>query len=152
MKYDLSEINNIIENRRTIYPELFSSRKVHKEQIDRLLMNATWAPSHGMTQPWRFKVFMNDGLKKLSKYQSELYQTIIAEDDFNEMKFEKLINRPILSSAVVAICMQRQKSKKIPEIDFNKTVTINSRIVFGNTDNYTFDYSFIYYKISNTKF
>jgi hypothetical protein len=31
--------------------------------------------------------------------------------------------------------------KKIPEIDFNKTVTINSRIVFGNTDNYTFDYN-----------
>lgn len=117
MKYDLSEVNNIIKNRRTIYPELFSSRKVHKEQIDRLLINATWAPSHGMTQPWRFKVFMNDGLKKLSKYQSELYQTVIAQEDFNEMKFKKLKNRPLQSSAVIAVCMQRQKSRKIPEIE-----------------------------------
>ena len=117
MKYDLSEINDIIQNRRTIYPEQFSERKVHREQIERLLMNATWAPSHGVTQPWRFKVFMNDGLTTLSQYQSELYRAITIDDNFNPLKFDKLKNRPLQSSAVIAICMQRQKSKKIPEIE-----------------------------------
>jgi nitroreductase len=117
MKYDLSEINEIIQNRRTIYPEFFSERKVHKEQIEGLLRNATWAPTHGMTQPWRFKVFMGEGLSKFAKFQSELYTSITEKEAYNERKFDKLQNRPLKSSAVIAICMQRQKSQKIPEIE-----------------------------------
>ena len=115
MKYDLSEINEVIRNRRSISPEFFSTRKVHREQIEVLLTNATWAPNHGMTQPWRFKVFIEDGLQKLSKFQSELYSASTAEEDFNERKFAKLKNRPLVSSAVIAICMKRQKSMKIRE-------------------------------------
>ena len=112
MKYDLSEINEIIQNRRTIYPEFFSERKVHKEQIEGLLRNATWAPTHGMTQPWRFKVFMGEGLSKFAKFQSELYASITEKEAYNERKFDKLQNRPLKSSAVIAICMQRQKAKR----------------------------------------
>ena len=58
MKYNLSEITDLIKNRRTIYPEQYSDRKIHKEQIEVLLNNAIWAPSHGLTQPLAFKVFM----------------------------------------------------------------------------------------------
>jgi nitroreductase len=117
MKYDLSEINDIIKNRRSIYPEQFSDRKVHREQIETLITNATWAPTHGMTQPWRFKVFMNEGLEKLSKYQSELYQKTTLPEKFSDIKFNKLKNRPLVSSAVIGICMKRQDSKRISELD-----------------------------------
>ncbi len=117
MKYDLSEINEVIRNRRSIYPEQFSDRKVHKEQIETLLTNATWAPNHGMTQPWRFKVFIDDGLETLSEFQSSLYRSMTSDEDFNEMKFQKLKNRPLKSSAVIAICMKRQEREKIPEIE-----------------------------------
>lgn len=117
MKYDLSEINEIIRNRRTIWPEQYSKRKVHREQIETILNNAIWAPTHGKTQPWRFNVFMEEGLEKLSKFQSELYRKITDEAHFNEMKFEKLKRRPLISSAVIAICMKRQESEKIPEIE-----------------------------------
>ena len=57
MRYNLSEITELIRNRRTIYPEQFSDRKVHLEQIELILNNAQWAPTHGNTQPWRFVVF-----------------------------------------------------------------------------------------------
>ena len=73
MKYNLSEINELIKDRRTIYPEFFSERKVHKEQIELLLNNAIWAPSHGLTQPWRFKVFMDEGKVRLGEFLRELY-------------------------------------------------------------------------------
>ena len=76
MKYNLSEITEVIKNRRTIYPEMYSSRKVHKEIIEDLLNNAIWAPTHGNTQPWRFKVFMGFGLNRLSEFQSNLYQEL----------------------------------------------------------------------------
>ena len=57
MKYNLSEISAVIKNRRTIYPKFYSSRIVHEEVINEIILNGTWAPTHGNTQPWRFKVY-----------------------------------------------------------------------------------------------
>ena len=34
LRFNLSEVNELIRSRRTIYPEQFSTRKVHKEQIE----------------------------------------------------------------------------------------------------------------------
>ena len=117
MRHNISEINEIIKDRRTIYPEQFSSRKVHKEIIEEFLDNARWAPTHGMTQPWRFKVFLNEGLNKFSEFQSKLYKEITPQDSFKDIKYNKLKERPLNSSAVIAICMERQESEKIPELD-----------------------------------
>lgn len=117
MRYNLSEINDLIRNRRTIYPEQFSERKVHKEQIELILNNALWAPTHGNTQPWRFKIFSDQGLQKLSDFLAKTYLELTPPDQQNNMKLAKMINRPMKSSAVIAICMERQKEEKIPEIE-----------------------------------
>jgi nitroreductase len=53
MKFSLSEITELIRTRRTIYPKDYSDRVVQKEIVERVLTNGTWAPTHGMTQPWR---------------------------------------------------------------------------------------------------
>ena len=66
MKYNLSEIIEVIKNRRTIYPENFTGRIVQKDVIEKLLSCAIWAPTHGKTQPWRFKVFQDSGRLLLS--------------------------------------------------------------------------------------
>ncbi len=117
MKYNLSEITEVITNRRTIYPEQFSERQVQKEQIELLLNNAIWAPTHGNTQPWRFKVFMESALDKLGDFLATTYASETASEDFKPMKEQKLRNRPKAASAVIAICMQRQDTQKISEID-----------------------------------
>ncbi|MFP5470333.1 MAG: nitroreductase [Bacteroidia bacterium] len=117
MKYNLSEITEIIKNRRTIYPEFFSERKVHKEIVEKLLNNAVWAPSHGLTQPWRFKVFMNDARVRLSDFLSELYKEKNQGEKFNEKKFEKLKHRPLKSSVVIVVCMERDPKGRITELD-----------------------------------
>ena len=74
MRYNLSEITDIIKDRRSIKPEAFSARKVHKEIITNVLNNALWAPTHGMTQPWRFKVFTGDARKRLGDFAAENYR------------------------------------------------------------------------------
>ncbi len=117
MRYNLSEITEVIKNRRTIYPEQFSDRKIHKEQVELLLNNAQWAPTHGNTQPWRFKVFMEEGLPKLSDFLAKTYLKLTAKEDQNDLKLSKMINRPLKSSVVIAICMERQKEEKILEIE-----------------------------------
>ena len=117
MKYNLSEITEIIKNRRTIYPQFYSSRKVHKEIIEHLLQNSTWAPTHGMTQPWRFKVFTEESRKILSDTLSMLYKQLTPTENFREDKFIKMQARPFQASAAIVAYMKRGDNPKIPEIE-----------------------------------
>ena len=117
MKYNLSEITDVIKNRRTIYPKFFSSRKVHKEIVEHLLNNATLAPTHGNTQPWKFQVYMGDSREKLSKNLGELYQLLTPKELYNEGKFKKISSRPFLSSVAIVVSMKRGDNEKIPEIE-----------------------------------
>ena len=117
MRYNLSEITELIRNRRTIYPEQFSDRKVHKEQIELILQNAQWAPTHGNTQPWRFHVFMDQSKERLSQFLGTTYLALTPKELQNDAKLAKLMRRPTLSSAVIVVSMARQKEKKILEIE-----------------------------------
>lgn len=117
MKYNLSEINSLIRQRRSITPERFSDRKVHREQVELILNNALWAPSHGMTQPWRFKVFYEDGLKRLEYFLPELYKKLTPADSFKQTKYDRLAERMRKVSVMVVICMERDKTGKIREIE-----------------------------------
>ena len=98
-------------------PEQYSARKVHREQLELILTNGTWAPNHGMTQPWRYKVFLENGMKKLEEFLPELYRKLTPTEKFKETKFERLKNRLNHVSAVVVICLERDKSGKIPEME-----------------------------------
>ncbi len=117
MRYNLSEITELIRNRRTIYPEQFSTRKVHREQIELMLNNALWAPTHGNTQPWRFQIFTDGGIQTLSSFLGRTYIEQTPKDQQNDMKLAKLVSRPLKSSAVIAIIMERQPEKKILEVE-----------------------------------
>lgn len=117
MKFNLSEVNSVIRERRTIYPEQLSDRQVHKEQIETILNNAQWAPTHGNTQPWRFKVFTGEGRSKLGNFLAQTYLDLIPKEEQNDQKLAKLLTRPTMASAVIAVCMERQKEEKIPEIE-----------------------------------
>lgn len=117
MQYNLSEITDIIRNRRTIFPEQFSTRRVHREQLELLLNNAIWAPTHGMTQPWRFTVFTDDALMDLSEQLGRIYLDHIPKEKQNDAKLAKMMNRPKLSSAVIAVSMKRDPDLRISEQD-----------------------------------
>ena len=117
MKYNLSEISDVIKNRRTIYPEFYSSRKVHKEIVEKILNNAIWAPTHGKTQPWRFKVYMDDAKIKLGENLATIYKNTTPSEKFIEAKFNKLIARPSLSSVAIAVCMTKDPTDKIIEME-----------------------------------
>lgn len=117
MKYNLSEITEVIKNRRTIYPEQYTERKIHKEIVEDVLNNAIWAPTHGKTQPWRFQVFMNESRNELSSFLSDLYSKQYQGEAFNKVKFNKLKNRPLESPVVIAVTMTPDVNKKISEIE-----------------------------------
>ena len=53
----------------------------------------------------------------LSDFLSDLYKEKTAEEDFNEMKFNKLKNRPLNSSVVIAIQMTPDPNGRIMEME-----------------------------------
>lgn len=116
MKYNLSEVTEVIRNRRSISPENYSSRKVHREIVESVLTNGLWAPTHGMTQPWRFKVYQEAGVKRLMTDLAEMYKRQ-SGDQFSQRKFDKISKRGETVSTVVVLCMKRDPEGKIPVIE-----------------------------------
>ncbi|MGB0524949.1 MAG: nitroreductase family protein [Flammeovirgaceae bacterium] len=117
MNYNKEELNHLIRHRRSVFPDQYSGEVIDDEIINQLLENANWAPNHGRTEPWRFFVFKGESLKKLGELQAELYKELTPEESYQEVKFNKLLNNPQKASHVIAICMKRQQSQKIPEIE-----------------------------------
>ncbi len=117
MRYNLSELTEIIRNRRTVYPEFYTDREVHREQIEKILNNAIWAPSHGMTQPWSFSVFTGKGRKKVSEKFTELYALYTVGDKFDPIRAERVKSRPLRAGAIIAVSLNRDPESKIREME-----------------------------------
>ncbi len=118
MNFETDQMNRLIHHRRSIYPQMYTGEKVDDEIVKQLLINANMAPTHKLTQPWRFMVFTGDGLKKLGDFQSGLYRKKSMEaGDFKEDQFESLRNKPLMASHVIAIGMKRDPKKRLPEIE-----------------------------------
>jgi nitroreductase len=115
--FNIAEINHLIKTRRSVFPAQFSGEKIEDSIIEQMLENANWAPTHGLTEPWRFVVFSGEGIKKLAHFQAEMYKKRTLPEKFEETKYEKLQLSPLKASHIIAIGMKRQESGKIPEIE-----------------------------------
>ena len=115
---DLSTLSGIIRQRRSVKPALMDPDKpVDPALLDTLLENANWAPTHGLTEPWRFTVFTGSARQKLAGFLQGLYQVLTPAHAFKKEKLEKLGRNPLLAPVVLAICMQRGNNTKIPELE-----------------------------------
>jgi len=116
--YNTAEINKLIQTRRSIYPAQYSGERVDDEIIQQMLENANWAPNHKHTEPWRFIVFTDKGLNQLGKFQADIYKRVsTAKGNFEESTMEKLRNKPLTASHVIAIGMKRDEKLSIPEVE-----------------------------------
>ena len=111
-------VNQLLRERRSIYPTQYTSEPVADSVINEMLENANWAPTHRLTEPWRFVVFSGEGLKKLAEFQSNLYKEVSSKaGNFDETKFQKLATKPLMSSHIIAIGMARDPKASVPEVE-----------------------------------
>ena len=87
------------------------------ELVNELLENACWAPTHGMTEPWKFLVFSGETRQGLATKLQELYKATTPEENSRPDKFEKLGKQPLLAPVIIAICMVRDPNGKIAEVE-----------------------------------
>lgn len=112
---NLDQISDLIRNRRTLTPPIFTGEIIEDHIIKRLLENANWAPNHRKTEPWRFHVFSGEALSKLGDDFQRIYREYMPEDKFSEIKYKKLKSKMEKSSHVITICMQRDAEERVPE-------------------------------------
>jgi nitroreductase len=114
---DIDQFNSLIKSRRSVFPKQFVKGKhIPDEIILQLLENANWAPTHKLTEPWRFTVITGDGLQKFAEFQSSLYKKNAGEK-FKEAQYEKLLTTPLLCSHIISIGMKRSTEVSIPEFE-----------------------------------
>jgi nitroreductase len=111
-------LNDLIRKRRSRYPKQYSEEIIPDEIILEILENAIWAPTHKLTQPWRFKIFSGNGKKRLADFQSDLYkEQSLKKGSFKEETYNSLKSKPLLASHIIAIGMVRDPKERLPEIE-----------------------------------
>ena len=111
-----ADFNQLIQNRRSIFPKDYTGDKVDDRIVHQMLINATWAPTHKLTEPWKFVVFTGDGLKILADFQGECYKKVTEKDGtFKEERYQNLKTKPLESSHIIAVGMKRDEMQRVPE-------------------------------------
>ena len=103
----------LIKKRRSIFPAQYNSKPIAKEEIEKLLEAANWAPNHKKTEPWRFKVLTGDAKVRLGAFLANKYQEVEVKP--KQIKIKKLQENPKKAGAIIAICMQRDHNESLPE-------------------------------------
>lgn len=111
----LAGANGLIRRRRSIKPDAMSDEPVETWILGNILENANWAPTHGMTEPWRFKVYQGAGREKLAGLLQQVYREITPAEQFKQDKFDSLREKVLQAPVVLVIWMKR--SERVPEIE-----------------------------------
>ncbi len=104
-----------IADRRSVFPPAFIDEPIKNEEIELILEAANWAPTHKLTEPWRFVILVGKARHRLSDFLREHYLAQTPKDLVLEKKLRKLQSNPIRSGAVVAICLHRDHDERVPE-------------------------------------
>ena len=103
-------INTVIRNRKSIYPKDYSGEEIPDQVIQEILLNANYAPTHRLTQPWFFKVYKNESKQKLIDIVNK-----IDESKLSQIKLSKFIQKVNDSNAIISIFLNRDEKERLPE-------------------------------------
>jgi nitroreductase len=104
-----------IKNRRSTKPVMMNGKKIPDYQIQSLLELADWAPTHGLTEPWRFVVYATAA--GFSHQHAELYKQSVAVENFGQAVYNKLYEQGDKASHAIIAVTKRGNLPKIPVIE-----------------------------------
>lgn len=118
MPDSLAELSAVIRHRRSIKPvDMDPIRQVDSTLLMKLLENANWAPTHGMTEPWRFNIYQGAARQDLSETMQRIYRATTPAAEFRQDKLTKMSQNPQLAPVVIVLWMARGGGEKIPELE-----------------------------------
>jgi nitroreductase len=103
MKYDhirerKMDTHEAIRTRRSI--GLHREDTPPREEIEKLIDAARWAPNHRLTEPWRFTVFTGNERKSLGKAQAAALAATGVDD---ETRLQREVGKPLRAPVVIIV-------------------------------------------------
>lgn len=115
MTFDLPSTLNLIRARRSTKPVDMDASPIPEDLIRTLLEAASWAPTHGMREPWRFCVFASpESRGELANFLATEYERITPTAEQRPEKLAKLKATPLTASVVLVLGMEEDASGRIP--------------------------------------
>ncbi len=112
---DFKDFKLLTLNRRSIFPSVYSGEVIDDSVVTEILDIARWAPNHKMTEPWRFKVYSGKSKMILSDFLGHYYKENTPIEKFSETKYKRTMDKPLKSSHIIALCMQKDPQERVPE-------------------------------------
>ncbi len=99
-------LSNIIKNRRSVFPVSYIQKEIPVEVIEQILDSANYAPTHKLTQPWRFVVIRKEAKARLGKTLGELYKSNVPTHQFLQKKYNSFSEKASQADCILAINIQ----------------------------------------------
>lgn len=110
-----SEVTKLIRSRRSTFPNMYLEKEINDDIIKSILENASWAPTHKNTEPWKFIIYKSVAKNKLGILLSEKYKINVSTDQYSELKQKRIIKKINQSNVVIALILDRKKDSSLPE-------------------------------------
>jgi len=104
-------LSEIIKNRRSIFPESYTAQDIPRPLIEQVLESANYAPTHKLTQPWRFTVMRGEAKSELGAALGKIYQQTVAADKFLQKKHDSFALKTSQANTIIAISIQFNPDK-----------------------------------------
>jgi nitroreductase len=112
-----NNLEEVIINRRSTKPAVMNGNKIDDVQVKQILALANWAPTHGLTEPWRFIVYKDEAAKRFCSDQADMYKANTPADKFMAVKYEKLLHNGDKASHFVVAYMKRGNNPSITALE-----------------------------------
>ena len=110
-------VDTVIRHRRSVKPAQMNGQKVPDHLVQHFLEMADWAPTHGLTEPWYYRVYSGDRVKSFCQDHADMYRQAIPAEKFAMATYEKLLHNGDKVSHILAAAMKRGDNPKIPELE-----------------------------------
>lgn len=103
MDQEIEILSRIIKRRRSIFPLSYTQQEIPVDVIKQILESANYAPTHKLTQPWRFIVFRNEGKAELAEELARLYKAHTSEHQFLQKKYDSITEKVNQANCIITL-------------------------------------------------
>lgn len=108
---ELEVLTSIIKRRRSVFPASYTNQPIPDEVISEILETANYAPTHKLTEPWRFVVIRGEAKEKLGAELGRIYKEKVPQEKFLQKKYDSFGEKTGQAACIIAINIQFNPDK-----------------------------------------
>lgn len=106
---------DVIRRRRTVDIGTLRPDPVRREMLEAILTAGTWAPTHGLTQPWHFTVFTGEARSRLGEIFARAHAAGSAPDRESKAALDAQRARALKAPVWISLELHIPADSKFPE-------------------------------------